>query len=133
MYNKSRTKCICVKCNARIPKSCPVLICSICTEFKHYKCHKLSKTDAKDIINYHPSDWICGDCTIHLFPVNACEIDKLINKPIDQVYKPPQIKCQSCNKTSTRPLLFEQCKWCDKTCHKKCIKNELAVKNVVKI
>ena len=59
----------CDKCDIRIPKYRPLLICSICKEIKHYKCNNMSKNEASTIIaNGQMAFWTCQDCITSLFP-----------------------------------------------------------------
>ncbi len=116
----SRKSNVCTKCNTRIPKNTPILICSQCDEIKHPKCMKLSKTDAQHLIDSH-YPWTCCECIADVLPINACLISK----------KPPvigpkfKVQCSSCAGWSYSPGNVKTCNWCDGHVHVNCLINEL--------
>ena len=63
----------CEKCDIRLPKNRPLLVCSLCSNLKHYKCNMLSKNEALLIIDSGQMNyWTCQDCITTLFPA-TCE------------------------------------------------------------
>ena len=118
----------CDKCDIRIPKYRPLLVCSLCSKLKHYKCHKLTKNDAINIINNdHMSYWTCQDCIKSIFPGPAC-IQPSNNVSKKNIINFPQfVMCAACDKpcSQSRTANCHSCDWCDRLCHKKCIKNSL--------
>ena len=67
----------CDFCKVRLPKNRPKLFCKFCSEYKHYRCHRLCKSDAQYIIDLGASyDWMCNECTLDALPVNAAERPK---------------------------------------------------------
>lgn len=120
----------CTNCRIRVPQNRPMLTCSICRDFKHYKCNNLSKNEAFALIaNGHMGYWACQDCMVSLFP--ATIDDETINTVTSHDYnntKYTTMQCGACNKPCS-PLLTDNfnntCNWCDRPCHKKCLKNSL--------
>lgn len=110
----------CEKCTKRIPVNHPKLYCSLCNKTKHFKCERLTKTDALNIIASQ-NNWICGDCIIDILPINATTEIK------HSCTKPPQTKvqCSACEGMSYSPLSVTTCTWCERAVHKKCSKNLL--------
>ena len=117
----------CNRCDIRIPKYRPLLLCSICKETKHYKCNNMSKNEASTIImNGYMAYWTCQDCITSLFPAT---LYKQTIKNIHDTTKHDVIPvmCAACNKpcSCNQTINCQTCGWCEKPCHKKCIKNSL--------
>ena len=118
---RSGGNAICDTCNVRIPKYHPKLFCTLCNLPKHYKCQKLSKSDAAYIVS-NTSQWICSGCISNILPVGACSRAKN-NK--DRGAGTFKASCHSCGGLSYSPKNVSVCPWCDNTCHVKCINNNL--------
>ena len=115
----------CDKCEIRIPKNRPLLVCSLCSEFKHYKCNNLSKSAACNIIKTgNLQNWICQSCTHAVFPIGLLSD---VNQPFstDNKFVKHGPTCNVCNKLCGRSDSGKSCHWCDRLCHKKCINNSL--------
>ena len=111
----------CEKCNMKIPKRQPKLKCSICNEFKHISCQKLTKADA-NYINYLQISWTCWDCTHEILPVGGISASKRnCNNPVEKF----KVKCSACNGYSYSPKNVRKCYFCEKDVHAKCWNNEL--------
>ena len=114
----------CKNCDIRIPKHRPFLICSICSQVKHYKCNFLSKNEAFDIIATGNSNyWSCYDCISTILPINCTK--SMPDK------KQTLITCTACNKKLPNQYSVT-CEWCDRQCHKACLKNSLGCTNCCK-
>ncbi len=119
----NRKSNVCTKCSTRIPKNTPILICSHCTEIKHPKCARLSKTEAQQLVDSRTL-WTCYDCIADALPINACSTSR----------KPPiigpkfKVKCSSCAGWSYSPGNVKTCNWCDEYVHVNCLMNELGCK-----
>ena len=118
-------KNVCEKCDVRLPKNRPKLICSYCNHAKHYRCQNLSKADAWSIIDNKKLDWICYECFSDMLPVNAVNIINR-SKPSINHFK---AKCQSCGGQSYSPKNLLTCPWCDQLSHLKCVNNSLGCNN----
>ena len=118
------TKFICKCCNKRLPKNRPLLVCSLCSCNKDYKCNNLSKTEACDI-SQNPAlsrHWTCQDCYNFIFP--GFDIPDISTK-LDNHNNKTDL-CGACNKPcSTKPSRKGTCPWCLKISHTQCIKNSL--------
>ena len=112
----------CDSCNVRLPKNRPKLFCKFCSNYKHYRCHRLCKSDAQYIIDLGASyDWMCNECTLDALPVNAAE------RPKRDPNRAPKVRytCYSCTGNSYKLSNLRQCPWCDNLCHLKCINASL--------
>ena len=110
-------KFICTNCTVRIPSNRPKLCCTVCNEYKHPKCQKLTVSDAKLIIATDAS-WICNDCRFDILPINA------VKAPTNTLPK-FKIKCACCNGYSYSARNTATCTWCKNIVHSKCHKQEL--------
>ena len=112
----------CNTCSVRIPKNRPKLYCIICNQVKHFRCQKLSKTDAQNIITSNIS-WICRDCIKDILPIDAsdCHASKKNLAPNPKF----KLKCHCCNGWSYSPSNTHTCTWCCNVVHLKCHKNNL--------
>ena len=72
---------VCEKCNVRVPKNRPKLICSECRHFKHYRCQKLTKAEALEIIGGTGVKWTCYECIVSALPLNACAVSRVRDVP----------------------------------------------------
>ena len=117
----------CDNCNVRVPKYRPKLICSECKVYKHYRCQKLSKNDAINIIHDSNIVWTCYDCLISSLPVNACAIVK--NRGVADRSPQVKFKCGCCGGYSCKLQNLVSCFWCQELCHKKCINGDLGCNN----
>ena len=116
---------VCEKCDVRLPKNRPKLICAHCLRAKHYSCQKLSKADAWSIIDNKAYDWICYECFADMLPVNApVKISR--SKPSTNDFK---AKCQCCGGQSYSPKNLITCPWCSELSHQKCVNNSLGCNN----
>ena len=118
-------KNVCEKCDVRLPKNRPKLTCSHCLHAKHYRCQKLSKTEAWSIIDNKTYDWICYECFSDMLPVNA-PVDTSGSKPSINNFK---AKCQCCGGQSYSPKNLITCQWCGQLCHLRCVNNSLGCNN----
>lgn len=117
-------KFVCDCCEKRLPKNRPLLTCSICQCIKHYKCNNLSKSEAYEIAQNRSlsRSWTCQNCYKSLFP-DFYLPDNLTQKDTHTTHTD---YCGACNKLcSSKHSLKSTCPWCDKICHKKCVKNTL--------
>ena len=118
-------KFICPSCNIRVPANRPLLTCSICNCFKHYKCNNLSILEAEDIVQCQQSHWTCQDCYQSIFP-NYVDSDDAQIQNQEPIVTHTAVKCGACNKLcSSKQVNTSVCPWCDQLCHKRCIKGEL--------
>ena len=116
---------VCEKCDVRLPKNRPKLICAYCRCAKHYSCQKLSTADAWSIIDNKAYDWTCYECLADMLPVNApVKIDR--SKPSKESFK---AKCQCCDGLSYSPKNITTCPWCTQLCHIRCVNNSLGCNN----
>ena len=114
----------CNNCNTKIPKRQPVIFCDICSEYKHPKCEKLTKSQATQI-NLAGLSWTCSRCIVEILPINAVKKTKNVNnKNVDKV----KIKCASCPGYSYSLKNVRICQWCEGQVHAKCWKGELGCK-----
>ena len=113
---------VCEKCNVRVPKNRPKLICSECRHFKHYRCQKLTKAEALEIIGGTGVKWTCYECIVSALPLNACAVSRVRDVPAAVRTK---VKCGCCSGYSYRLHNVVTCPWCDQLCHKKCVNNSL--------
>ena len=115
----------CEKCEVRIPKNHPKLICTLCHTLKHYRCQKLSKLEAQEIVDTlsYRKNWTCHDCLGNILPVNACST---IQRRKSQTTSPkPFEKCGSCTNKTYAVAKMLACPWCELLCHKKCMNGQL--------
>ena len=113
-------KIVCDKCEVRLPKNRPRLICGLCDKVKHYRCQRLSRADAEAIINDRTYDWTCIDCFAWMLPVNACATVRTKTPTVKF-----KIKCNCCSGYSYSPRTTATCPWCDQRCHVKCLNGSL--------
>ena len=121
-------KFVCDCCNKRLPKNRPILVCSLCSRMKDYKCNNLSKTDACDISQNrsHSRHWTCQDCFNSIFP--GFDVPDSSTKQDNHLNKTDL--CGACNKPcSTKHSCNGTCPWCLQICHKHCLKNSLGCLN----
>ena len=114
-------------CNVRVPKSRPILTCTICNLPKHYKCEGLSKAIASEILQHNNESyhWACHGCFI-LPTYNYIDDPRptYFNHPKSLMLCDPV--CKIClNSCSSFLNNYAKCIWCDKICHKKCINGQL--------
>ena len=111
----------CDNCDLKIPKQQPKLKCTICDNYKHLSCQKLTKADARLLID---SDipWSCRECIENVLPVNACEKSKISTNNTAKKFK---IKCSSCNGFSYSRQNVRTCGYCNNLVHLKCWNNSL--------
>ena len=125
MYRKQvLAREVCKKCEVRIPKNRPKLICCTCNEIKHYKCEKMSKNDAINLINKQPYDWMCSECMLDALPINACWPTKRARRN-DSTPAKYSITCFACQGHSYSKAKVKTCPLCDNLCHAKCVKGSL--------
>ena len=122
----------CEKCKIRIPKNRPLLVCSMCLEYKHYKCNNLSKNEAYDIlVTDYAQNWACQSCMHDVFPLGLLQdINQFshVNIPNLSDYDPNCTVCDKpCNQSNG-----SLCNWCDQVCHKYCANNSLGCSNCTK-
>ena len=119
----------CPKCDKRVPKNRPLLICSVCDQLKHYSCNKLSKNEAISILeNGFLKYWTCQECITDIFPNSFdCNTDKMSTKT-SKTANEPIISCTVCNKVCS-PHTTSICPWCHMPCHAKCSRNTLGCLN----
>ena len=124
----------CDNCKIRIPKNRPLLVCSLCSEYKHYKCNNLSKNDAYDIITSgNLQNWACQSCTRAVFPIGLLsDVNKPFSTDTDNIFEKHGPTCNVCNKKCGRSNKLKSCCWCDSLCHNKCMKNSLGCINCCK-
>ncbi len=113
---------ICDKCNVRLPKNRPKLLCWCCDKPKHYRCQGLSKNDAHEILSARIGGWICNDCMPEILPVNACIKSPCRGSHNNNNFK---AKCHSCNRMCYSKSKVKTCQWCDEICHIRCINDTL--------
>ena len=111
----------CDKCHVKIPKTNPKLYCTVCNDTKHLACHKLTKTDAYDILNLK-IPWTCSDCILQILPINACSVRKRDKNIVIQKFK---VQCSACYGFSYSPKNVKICEFCEKQVHAKCWNNSL--------
>ena len=114
-------KIVCEKCDVRIPKNRPRLICCFCNCVKHYRCNNLTKKEAVDIID-SSFDWLCQTCLHEALPVNAVE---MICGSTNNKIKTDSLTCTSCLSKINDSSCIVRCHWCDNRCHKKCVNGSL--------
>ena len=113
----------CEKCDHKIPKKQPKLRCSICAKFKHLKCQKLTKADAKHLI-YLNVEWTCYECMTSILPVHGGSAPKKTktSKTVGPKFK---VQCSSCNGYSYTPKNVRICEYCENQVHVKCWNHDL--------
>ena len=109
----------CEKCDVKIPKYQPTLVCDLCCEAKHLSCQNLTKSDAL-LINHLRIPWTCHECLSQALPINLVRRNNTedINKKI-------KIRCNSCSGFSYSERTIKTCQWCDGQVHAKCWKEGL--------
>ena len=122
LYN---AKYICEKCNVRLPKNRPKLVCSICQQVRHYRCQNLSKNDAQFIVDNSGYQWSCRECISDILPINACSIGKRRKPDLSSNLNKFKVKCASCDGHSYTPKNVKICHWCEQQDHAKCCNNNL--------
>ena len=128
MRNKTFKRERCEKCEVKIPKHQPILVCDMCSKIKHLSCEKLSKSDASTIKDLGLS-WSCHECLSNTLPVNA--VRRQTTTETDK--KKFKVKCSSCNGFSYSQRTVKTCQWCDGQVHGKCWKGELGCKSCCEI
>ncbi len=123
MTNKHK----CETCNIRVPKNRPLLVCTLCQKFKHYKCNNLSRKEAEGILA-NPTElcaWTCQKCYNEIFPgFNSDDVTPVTDRQYNS------ITCSVCDKQcSNKSQNCTSCDWCDSPCHKHCIKGALGCLN----
>lgn len=109
----------CNTCNIRIPPNRPILFCSVCKQNKHYKCNNLSKRRAAEILANN-TRWACNSCSHSNSPDSVIEHNYSLNSP----HTAAAVLCTVC--LNTCPSSDQQdCCWCNKPCHTKCLRNSL--------
>ena len=122
MYRKQvPVRHVCKSCDVRIPQNRPKLVCCFCNEVKHYRCEKLSKNDAINIITTQPHEWVCHDCMLNTLPINACCPTKRVKSTEPKF----SIVCYACQGRSYSESNVKICPWCNNSCHSKCVKGNL--------
>ena len=121
-------KHVCDKCNVRLPKHRPKLICSLCSQVKHYRCQNLSRADAEYLITNFRNDWSCNECTLSILPVNACGRAKRNPLTPDTQTDKFKVKCTACDGFSYTAKNVKICSWCDQQVHAKCLLSDLGCK-----
>ena len=121
MRNKFCIRERCEKCDVKIPKHQPILVCDLCTKIKHLSCQKLSKSDALQINNLGIS-WTCQECLTSILPINAVRKQVTLNNPDNIKFK---VKCGSCSGFSYSQRNVRTCQWCSEQVHAKCWKGDL--------
>ncbi len=103
----------CDTCLMKLPKIHPKLYCSVCDNLKHLACQKLTKSDAKHIINLK-IPWTCRECIVKILPINACGTPKR-----DKSAPAPRFKlqCSACKGFSYSPATLRKCDYCDEKVH----------------
>ena len=110
----------CEICKIRIPANRPVLYCSSCKLPKHYKCNKLSKVQAYQIIENHVNDWKCIEC---VKPIDQTQSSSLVC-PEQEPHGSTLNICSGCSNPCS-PFDYQTCDWCNGSCHPKCYRNNL--------
>ena len=113
---------VCGTCSTRIPKNRRNLVCSLCGNFKHYKCQSLSKSDAEFLIANPQYLWTCMSCTVDILPVNVCSHVTRSKTTAAPQFK---IKCGCCRGYSYSRVNIRTCPWCDSQVHAKCFNGSL--------
>ena len=122
MVNSTLRRLKCETCDIKIPKAHPKLFCSICSKVKHLACQKLTKADAKLLIDLNIS-WTCNACIFDILPVNACSLPKRDkNSSSTDKFK---VKCAACSGFSYSIRSVRICDFCDQHVHVKCWNNSL--------
>ena len=113
----------CSSCKVKVPKHRPILTCSICNQYKHYKCNFLTKSEAQQIIadNGYLRSWTCYECISSILPIN-CTSSNLLH--VNSICAQQTTYCAACNKLVNINKTI-CCGWCDRLCHRTCIKNSL--------
>ena len=111
-----RTRC--EFCDQKIPKKQPKLRCSICSQFKHLKCQKLTKADASYLI-YLKIDWTCHECLSSILPVDGGVAPRR-SKSAKTIGPKFKVQCTSCNGFSYTPKNVRTCDHCENVVHVKC-------------
>ena len=122
LASKKTTTDFCNECKVRIPKNRPKLFCSHCETSKHFRCQKLTKSDAQYIIERQIL-WTCFDCLSNALPINAyCPAKGKSTSTDTEKFKK---RCTSCNGWSYSERNIRTCSWCEGTVHIKCFRNDL--------
>ena len=109
----------CEKCDVKIPKYQPMLMCDVCCKAKHLSCQNLTKSDVL-LINHLRISWTCHECLSQALPINLVK-RKRTKDPI----KITKIQCNSCSGFSYSQRTIKTCHWCDGKVHAKCWKADL--------
>lgn len=117
-------KNVCEKCDVRIPKNRPNLICYACNCIKHLKCNNLTRGEALDIIE-SSLGWLCQTCQYGALPINAIGTVGIGTNP---KIKKEKLNCHSCTKKVSESSRIAKCQWCDNRCHIKCVNRSLGCK-----
>ena len=115
----------CDICKSKIVRHKPSLFCDLCDKVSHYKCNKLTKSDALYIIRTSHR-WTCSQCNVSLFPQFKSSGSTLLMNSQSKVngnHKKVIEKCGSCSKHLGPQR--DTCTWCGLTCHQRCIKGQL--------
>ena len=110
----------CEKCDVKIPKYQPILVCDLCSISKHLACQNLKKSDAL-LINHLGISWSCRECISQALPINLVR-RKFSEDTNKTKFK---IKCNSCSGFSFSQRTTKTCQWCDGQVHAKCRKGDL--------
>ena len=108
---------VCETCRVRVPANRPKLLCDICNKIKHFRCQKLTKSDAELIINSR-TPWSCQECVSSILPVNAVKNNN--NNSVEF-----KVQCTSCMGWCYSQNNARTCGWCENTVHSKCFRNDL--------
>ena len=119
-------KIVCDKCDVRLPKNRPKLICSFCKIIKHYRCQRLSRAEAQSIVDDSSYQWTCAECFAWMLPVNACAAKTSRNVEQGERFKQ---KCFCCSGYSYSQKNVSTCPWCNEISHKKCLNGSLGCNN----
>ena len=119
----------CSKCTLRIPKTHPLLKCSLCNCFLHYRCNSLSKREACIISQYELQHWMCTQCIKSILPINACHPNNNSRKitASDNAKNKSTFTCTVCNKLCSNKHTAK-CTWCNLHTHVKCSNKLLGCK-----
>ena len=113
----------CNICTNRIVRHKPSLFCDLCESTSHYRCSKLTKLDASNIIQSGHS-WTCYKCNVELFPF-ITSVESASHRSRRGISTPAATtaSCGACNKRLGGQ--FEICPWCELGSHKRCIIGQL--------
>ena len=117
----------CKICTSKIPKQQPRLSCALCKTLVHLKCHGLTKSDTRKILDN--GSWYCFTCLSDILPVNAAsEITShsyYDTHDRNKVHARFKCKCDSCNGYIYSQKNVRNCVWCEKSVHTKCWRGTL--------